>query len=167
MTIPAWMPPQLPEVVAPTPEAPRRPISVVALGIAVLVAFGLGAGGWKLGTALNSEPQDERPIEIVDEVLDDMVSGRWEAAFAKFSTDCADFAPEPLRVGFEPVLSTYESHELAPLRRSEFEPEEIVVVFGELSLGNPRPNPIRAEFVFAGSESERPWGLCGLRIDKP
>ena len=167
MTTPAWMPPQLPEVVAPEPDSPRQRIAFVGLGIGCLLAFGLGAAGWKFRSSVDAAPNDSRPIEIVDSVLDDMVSSRWDAAFDAFSPDCADFGLEALRGGFEPVLSTYESHDLNPLRRSDFDPEEIVLVFGEMDLGNQRPNSLRAEFVFAGSETERPWKLCGLRIDGP
>lgn len=167
MTTPAWMPPQLPEVVTPEPEPPRQGIAIVAVALACLLAFGLGAAGWKVHTAVEPAPQTARPLRIVDELLNEMISGQWEPAFQRFSGECSDFEPDALRAGFEPVLATYQSHELDPLRRSDFDPDEIVLVFGEIDLGNTRPNPIRAEFVFVGVDAERPWSLCGLRIDEP
>ncbi len=167
MTTPAWMPPQLPDVDAPTP-APSTPNYAPLMIVAgCVMAFGLGVLAWNLRTATGSSPAVERPLLMVDETLNSMVAGDWAGAYGRFDTECAAFSVEALQTGFEPVLASYKGHELNPLRRSDFEPDEIVLVFGVLDLGNDRPNPLRAELVYAGEAAKEPWMLCGLRIDEP
>ena len=167
MTTPAWMPPSLPEVGTAETEDRRPNLRPLLFLGACVSAFVLGGLAWSLRASTEPDQSVGQPLQIVDAALGAMISEDWPEAYAQFDPSCASFEPQALQAGFAPVLASYRGHSLNPLRSRDFGTNEIVLVFGEIDLGNERNNPLRAEFVYAGDTVEQPWQLCGLRIDEP
>ena len=169
MTRPAWAPPPLPELgEPPQPEAPSRVPAAIALAAVVAMGFGLGAVLWDRWSAEESVgPEAQQATAVVDQTLNDIADSRWVEAHGSFDPACTNFGLEDFQAGFEPVFASYRSHTVLPPGSEPFEPDQIVLVRGEVDLGGGDPYPLRAELRYRAETVDSPWRLCGLRIDNP